>query len=63
MRYIVRRLDENPKNTHTYNTWVYISEFPTLRDARAYVNRASAPSQLLRIEEIPSEKGKPDDNG
>jgi hypothetical protein len=49
MRYEVRRLDENPANTYTYQTWVLVSIFLRKDAAEDYVKRAESPTQKLIV--------------
>jgi hypothetical protein len=48
-KFIVTRLDEKPTNV-TYGTWCFMTQFDTLACAEAFVDRAKAPKQQLRIE-------------
>jgi hypothetical protein len=47
----VRRFDDNPANTYTFGKWVYVCGFKTRREAEAFVKRASAPTQQLKVTE------------
>lgn len=47
--YTVQRFDNNPLNTHTFGTWVHVSSFDKPEAAQAYVERASGPTQYLRV--------------
>lgn len=48
-RYEVQRYDTNPENVYTFETWCYVSAFPSRELAQSFVDRAEAPTQQLRI--------------
>jgi hypothetical protein len=45
--WMVERWDNNPSNTYTYKTWVFVTNFETEEQAKDYVKRASSEKQLL----------------
>jgi len=47
MPWIVERWDDNPENTATFQTWVRVANFATEEQAKAYVQRAIGPTQVL----------------
>ena len=49
--FTVRRLDNNPANRYTFGTWVRVADFKTRAEAEAYVERASALTQQLKVVE------------
>lgn len=50
-KFVVRRLDTNPENVYTFDTWVRVSDFKTRKLAEDYVKRAAGPKQRLRVTE------------
>ena len=51
MKYLVKRLDENPKNIYTFNTWVTVSIFSDKKEAEAFVKRAETPRNKYKVVE------------
>ena len=56
MKYVVRRLDENPDNKYTFNTWIRMTEFATEEQALDFIKRASGPTQKLKL--VMEEEGR-----
>lgn len=45
----VYRFDNNPANTYTYLSWVFIAAFNTAAEAVAYVDRAQTPTARYQV--------------